>query len=73
MTSLDGNVDTQPVVEGFLQAHYHKPSDDLNLPIHYGAAAKFTRINAKIGDLLANDPQKPSWHEGDFFGRTYAN
>ncbi len=72
MKSLDGSIDTQPIFEGFLQQHYHKPSDDLNLPINYKAAAKFTRINAKIGELLANDPDRPTWHEGDFFGRTYA-
>lgn len=71
MKSLDGEVDTQPIFEGFLQEHYHKPTDDLKLPINYKAAAKFTRINAKIGELLANDPERPSWHEGDFFGRTY--
>ena len=72
MTSLDGDVDTQPIFEGFLQEHYHKPSDDLNLPIDYKAAAKFTRINAKIGEILANDPDRPTWNEGDFFGRTFA-
>ena len=72
MQSLDGSVDTRPIVEGFLQQHYHKPSDDLNLPIHYGAAAKFTRINAKVGELIANEPSRPNWHEGDFFGTTFA-
>ena len=72
MKSLDGSVDTQPIFEGFLKQHYHKPSDDLNLPIKYSAAAKFTRINTKIGELIANDPQRPGWHEGDFFGRTFA-
>jgi hypothetical protein len=65
-------VDTQAIFKSFLQHHYHKPSDDPNLPIHYGAAARFTRINAKIGELVANEPARPSWHEGDFFGRTYA-
>ena len=72
MKSLDGNIDTQPIFEGFLQEHYHKPSDDLSLPINYKAAAKFTRINTKIGELLANDGNRPAWHEGDFFGRTFA-
>jgi Zn-dependent M28 family amino/carboxypeptidase len=71
MKSRDGSIDTQPIFEGFLQQHYHKPSDDLNLPIDYVAAARFTRINAKIGELIANDPERPSWREGDFFGNTY--
>ena len=72
MKSLDGSIDTRPIFEGFLQEHYHKPSDDLNLPLNYTAAAKFTRINVSIGELIANDPDRPGWHEGDFFGRTYA-
>jgi len=70
--SLDDTVDTKAIIERFLQENYHKPSDDLRLPIHYGAAAKFTRINTKIGEMVANDATRPSWHEGDFFGRTYA-
>jgi len=70
--SLDGSVETLPIFAGFLQQHYHKPSDDLNLPIHYGAAARFTHINAKIGEIIANESVRPRWHEGDFFGRTYA-
>ncbi len=48
--SRDGSVDAQAIYEGFLQEYYHQPGDDLNLPIHYGAAARFTRINAKIGE-----------------------
>ena len=71
MKSRDGAVDTRPIFEGFLQKHYHKPSDDRNLAIDYAAAAKFTRINMKIGELIANHPERPSWREGDFFGDTY--
>jgi Zn-dependent M28 family amino/carboxypeptidase len=70
--SRDEGVDTQLIFSGFLQKHYHRPSDDLNLPIHYPAAARFTRINARIGELVANKPERPGWHEGDFFGRTFA-
>jgi Zn-dependent M28 family amino/carboxypeptidase len=70
--SLKGDVDTQVIFEGFLQEHYHKPSDDLNLPIHYGAAARFTRINTKIGEMVANNPERPAWREGDFFWETFA-
>jgi len=72
MKTLNGDVDTQPIFEDFLHQHYHKPSDDLSLPIHYGAAARFTRINAKVGEIVANNPKRPAWHEGDFFGRTFA-
>jgi Zn-dependent M28 family amino/carboxypeptidase len=70
-TSMDGETDTKAIFEQFLKDHYHTPSDDLNLPIDYGAAARFTRINARIGEILGNRTERPRWHEGDFFGETY--
>ncbi len=71
-TSRDGQTDTLPLFEGFLKDHYHSPSDDLNLPIDYGAAARFTRINARIGEIIANQLERPVWNEGDFFGDTFS-
>ena len=70
-TSMDGETDTQSIFEGFLQEHYHAPSDDLNLPIDYRAAARFTRINTRIGEIVGNQRERPCWHEGDFFGETF--
>jgi len=69
--SRDGQTDTLPLFEGFLKDHYHKPSDDLHLPINYSAAARFTRINARIGEIISNQPERPAWYEGDFFGDTF--
>lgn len=70
-TSLKDGVDTQSIFEGFLKDHYHRVSDDVNLPINYSAAARFTRINARAGELTANQAEPPRWHEGDFFGDTF--
>jgi len=70
-TSADGKTDTQAIFEGFLKDHYHTPSDDLNLPINYRAAARFTRVNFGVGDILANQLERPRWREGDFFGETF--
>jgi Zn-dependent M28 family amino/carboxypeptidase len=70
-TSIDGTTDTKTIFEGFLKDHYHLPSDDLNLPINYHAAARFTRINFGIGDIIANQLERPRWREGDFFGDTF--
>jgi Zn-dependent M28 family amino/carboxypeptidase len=71
-TALDGASDALPLLESFLSEHYHMPSDDLALPINYNAAARFTRVNTRIGELIANDPQRPHWLEGSFFGTTFA-
>jgi len=70
--SRDPNVDALALFEGFLHEHYHKPSDDTHQPINYAAAARFTRINARIGEIVANQRERPAWHEGDFFGDTFA-
>jgi hypothetical protein len=56
----------------FLQTHYHKPSDELDLPIDYQAGALFTEININIGREICNSPQRPRWNEGDFFGDIFA-
>lgn len=56
----------------FLATHYHKPSDDLNLPIDYVAAAKFAQVNYEIARELADAKDRPMWKTGDFFGGQFA-
>jgi len=56
----------------FLSTHYHKPSDDLNLPIDYVAAAKFAQVNYEIARELADAKDRPMWKMGDFFGGQFA-
>ena len=67
----DAGIDAQPLFEAFLKDHYHQPSDDLALPINYAAGARFTRINTRIGEILAGQSERPKWNEGDFFGDTF--
>jgi Zn-dependent M28 family amino/carboxypeptidase len=63
----------------FLKVHYHRPSDQVDLPIDYLAAAKFAQINYEIARELAEAAARPQWRAGDFFGskfggrRTYAD
>lgn len=71
-TSMDGKTDAQAIFENFLKEHYHMPSDDLDQAINYGAAARFTRINRRIGEIVANQLERPKWREGDFFGDTFS-
>lgn len=60
------------VFGNFLAQHYHKPSDDLNLPIDYAAGARFALVNYLIARELANDAARPQWNTGDFFGGLFA-
>ncbi len=60
------------VFNGFLAQHYHRPSDDLNLPIDYNAGARFARVNYLIARGIADADAKPTWNEGDFFGDLFS-
>jgi len=56
----------------FMAHHYHKPSDDMSLPLRFDVAAKFAQLNYEITRELADSPVKPAWNKGDFFGDKFA-
>ena len=57
---------------GFLASCYHKPCDDLALPINYEAGARFAVINYGIAREIADGDARPVWKKGDFFGGKFA-
>jgi Zn-dependent M28 family amino/carboxypeptidase len=69
--AVDG-VDGEAIRTEFQHKHYHKPSDDLTLPVDWPSAIRLARANARIGWGIANDAARPSWNDGDFFGALYA-
>ncbi|HMI40641.1 MAG TPA: M20/M25/M40 family metallo-hydrolase [Sphingomicrobium sp.] len=56
----------------FLDKVYHTPADDLSQPINWIAAARYGELNYRIARLLADEPRRPLWYHGDYFGDTYA-
>lgn len=56
----------------FLRTHYHKPSDQLDLPFEPGVAERFTLMNYLMIRAVADEPERPSWNPGDFFGDRFA-
>lgn len=69
--SMHDGVDGTAALKGFLDEHYHEPSDDASQPIQYGDAARLARLNARIGALIGNDASRPRWNAGDFFGARF--
>ncbi|WP_290887514.1 M20/M25/M40 family metallo-hydrolase [Arenimonas sp.] len=65
------DVDALALYEDFLTGHYHQPSDETDLSIHYPSAAMLARLNAEIGRRVGNADARPAWKEGDFFGKTF--
>ncbi len=56
----------------FLATHYHRPSDDLNLPFDWAAGAKFAEVNYYIVRAIADEAELPRWYERSLFGREFA-
>jgi len=67
----DPAIDAPAIFKAHLLRDYHMPSDDMDLPIHWESFAKLARVNTRIGLAIANDPERPSWLPGDFFGETF--
>lgn len=65
-------VDTQAQAREFLRNHYHQPSDQADLPIHYPTAVRLARLNQLIGSEVADADERPAWNEGNFFGERFA-
>jgi Zn-dependent M28 family amino/carboxypeptidase len=70
-SAADPAVNAQQVFGEFLATHYHKPSDDLSLPMDLAAVEKFTRANYLIAKAIADDPLDPTWKPGSFFGKVF--
>ena len=68
MISADGKRDPKLAQRKFMRDHYHQPSDDASLPIWWPDAVRLARLNARIGRLVGDAPERPRWNDGDFFG-----
>jgi len=56
----------------YLSSHYHRPSDDLSLPIVWNAGAKFAEFNYRVVRALADADGRPQWYAKDYFGDLFA-
>ncbi len=70
MTLRDGS-DGLASLKAFRSHRYHLPNDDLNQPMHWPSAAQLAHVNFRIGVLIGNDPGRPAWKPGDFFGEKF--
>lgn len=57
--------------DDWIATRYHSPSDDMNQPLDFDAAVEFMQVDFLVGYDIAQDPQRPTWKSGDFFGETF--
>lgn len=50
---------------------YHSPQDEIDQPFDFNAAAKHAQLQFLIGYLTAQNPERPTWNPGDFFGTKF--
>jgi len=70
--SGDAKTDPLKIRQNWEQTRYHQPSDDMKQPgLLFDQAARFAQFTFLVGYFVAEDPQRPTWNKGDFFGDRY--
>ncbi|WP_018479190.1 M28 family peptidase [Pontibacter roseus] len=68
----DGQNNLNKQVEAWRAVHYHKPQDGFeNGTFDFDAGKKYVQLNFLISYQVANNPQRPTWKPGDFFGTRF--
>lgn len=68
-TPEGSQVDGFAALEGFLTTHYHRPSDEISLPIDWDAAARFADVHVEMLRDLSNADLAVAWSDGSFFNQ----
>jgi Peptidase family M28/PA domain len=72
--SDDPKIKPEEIFKNWEQTRYHQPQDDMDQPgLDWDAAAKYARFVFLCGFLITEDPQRPTWNKGDFFGEHYGH
>jgi len=69
--TADGQNNLSQQVQTWRAATYHKPQDDTTGSFDFEAGRKYAQLNFLIGYQVAQDPQRPTWSQGDFFGTRF--
>jgi len=67
--SAEPGTPEQAIFKEWLTKRYHAPSDDLNQPVDFTAAALYEEITRRLLLEVANTPARPAWKPDSFFRR----
>ncbi|WP_035560843.1 M28 family peptidase [Hymenobacter sp. IS2118] len=71
--TADGKNNLNETVQKWRAVTYHKPQDDINGVFDFEAGKKYVQLCFLIGYQVAQNPQRPTWNKGDFFGARYGS
>src|SRR5947207_1544480 len=63
----------QKIFKDWLTNRYHAPSDDVNQPVDFKAAAGYEEFTRRLLLETANTPERPHWKPDSFFRRYAAD
>lgn len=66
-----GGPSSQAALDDWRHRIYHTPQDDLDQRMDYESLARFARLHLLMAHRVANQPSRPRWNQGDFFGERY--
>ncbi len=69
--TADGKNNLNETVQKWRAVTYHKPQDDINGTFDFEAGKKYVQLCFLIGYQVAQNPVRPTWNKGDFFGARY--
>ncbi len=69
----DPKVNAKKFYEEWIANRYHAPSDDMKQPMDLNASVQFMQIDFLVGYDVAQEPQRPTWKPGDFFGESFGH
>lgn len=69
--TADGRNNLSQDVQKWRAATYHKPQDDINGRFDFEAGKKYVQLCFLVGYQVAQEPARPQWNKGDFFGQRY--
>ncbi len=69
----DPKINAKKFNEEWIANRYHAPSDDMKQPMDLDASVEFMQIDFLVGYDIAQDPQRPTWKAGDFFGESFGH
>ena len=70
-TTGDPALDGSNINAAYRRDVYHKPNDDMSQSFDFEAGAQHARLNFLTGWLVAQEPARPAWNTGDFFGTLF--